>query len=227
MLFKQLVLLISIWFLSAACTEALAGECADYDRITAQLGKQYHEQLIFSGFADARDSKAAAAIYEFWANPERGSWSLVAHKLLQFQIDDSSVTKDCALIVNAGKRFHLPQVEQDAGNALETTAETDTVEMPSSQTSCIPHSFYAQILKRKYQEVPVLQALTKTDDLIEIYGSADSWTITQTKLQSSRNRVTGAVLRDEKTGQEIHQLCSQPAFSGKSWGLFAFIEEHI
>jgi hypothetical protein len=63
--------------------------------------------------------------------------------------------------------------------------------------------------------------------MVEIYGSKNSWTIAQTSLQSSRNRITGAMLRDENTGQEIRQFCSQPAFSGKSWGLFPFVEEHI
>jgi hypothetical protein len=227
MLFKSLILFVSIWFLSGVGMDAFSDECADYDRITAQLGKQYREQMIFSGFADAENKKAAAGIYEFWANPERGNWSLIAHKLLQFQTGDTTVTKDCALIVNSGKRFHLPQIDTNVTPALETTAETDPAEIPPSLSNCVPHGFYARILKRKYQEVPVLQALSKSENMVEIYGSKNSWTIAQTSLQSSRNRITGAMLRDENTGQEIRQFCSQPAFSGKSWGLFPFVEEHI
>lgn len=233
MAFKRLILIVMTLFGGGAGTALAAGECADYDRITAQLGKKYGEQMLFTGFADTADKKTAAAIYEFWANPERGNWSLLAHKLLQLQIGGENVTKDCALIVNTGKRFHLSQIEAIGDRAIkdrgiETTAEAeDTGTLPPSMSSCVPHQFYARILQRKYQEVAVLHALTKTEDMLEIYGGKESWTIAQTRLQSSKNRLTGTVLRDEKTGQEIHQLCSMPAFSGKSWGLSSFVEDHI
>ena len=221
---KKFLLLASCLTLSLASVAAIASECPDYDRVTTQLGKKFHEQMVFSGFTDSKDKQAAAAIYEFWANPEKGNWSLIAHKLLQFQIDGKTKTKDCAFIVNSGKQFQLTKIDPEVTAVdVNNQAETATPTNPS----CIPHDFYAQTLKNRYQEVPVVQALAKDDAMVEIYASADSWTITSTKVQSSRNTMTGTVLRDEKTGQEIHQLCSRPAFSGKSWGTFQFVEKHI
>lgn len=225
MLLKKISLLAGCLILSLSSTHLLAYECPDYNRVTGQLDKKFHEQMVFSGFTDSKDNKAAAAVYEFWANPEKGTWSLIAHKLLQFQIDGSTKTRDCAFIVNSGKKFQLTKVDPKTGTP--DPSEQATTMNTSMNPGCIPHAFYAQTLKTKYKEVPVLQAIAKNEAMVEIYGSADSWTITSTKVQSSRNTMTGTVLRDEETGQEIHQLCSRPAFSGKSWGMFGFIEEHI
>ncbi len=192
--------------------------CTDYDRLTSQLDRKFKEQRFFSGLTNSNDKRAAAAVYEFWANPKKGSWSLVAHKLLQFQIDGKTKTKDCAFIVNSGKRFQLASINLDA----EPSNQAESALAAPMNPSCIPHDFYAQTLKTRYQEVPVVQALAKDDAMVEIYGSADSWTITSTQVQSSRNPMTGVVLRDGETGQEIHQLCSRPAFSGRSWSTYDF-----
>jgi hypothetical protein len=185
--------------------------------------------MIFSGFADSDEKHAANVIYELWANPARGNWSLIANKLVIFQYDGTPVSKNCVYMVNSGKQHHLVatrhDMEVEPEKIIQSTSEP--AEQQSTLYNCVPRGIHAQALKTRHDEVPILQALDEDKAMIEVYGSRNSWTITQVKAREVRNVMTGAPLTDTKTGQEIHQLCSSPAFSGKTWGLYPFKNQHI
>ena len=229
---------IKIALLGFACISALfsthkvvAGECPAYDEVTAQLEKKYSEQRLFSGFAYQQDSKNVGAIYEFWSNPKHGNWSLVARKLVMFQYHGRQVTRDCGFVTSAGQGYNLVTLKTNSENVAAMPdapgqSEAAGVTAPLN-SSCIPHSRLAYALLERYQEKPVLQALTKDSALIEIYASKDSWTITKAQLQGVKNSLNGTPLLDVKTGQEIRQICSTAVFSGQNWGLFDLHEDHI
>jgi hypothetical protein len=225
--------LMMVGFVSATVVtmNGFAMECASYEQIQGKLRSKYGEQKIFSGFTDTEDKQAANVIYEFWANPERGNWSLIANKLIIFQYNGNTIHENCVFIVNSGKRHHLTSTRhQDLDIDAEKTDSSASADEPTDTTplyNCVPRDRHAQALKNRHDEIPVLQALAEDKALIEIYGSSDSWTITRVKAREVRNLMTGAPLTDTSTGQEIHQLCSSPAFSGKSWGLYQISEQPI
>lgn len=90
----------------------------------------------------------------------------------------------------------------------------------ATNLNCIPRERHAAALKERYNEVPIMRALADDDTVLEIYGSNESWTITLAKIREVRNTMTGRPLTEELTGQKIHQLCSDPAYSGKTWTVF-------
>ena len=113
------------------------------------------------------------------------------------------------------------QAEPNASTEPSASSAAPAAPTAASQITpymnCIPHERHAKALKERYNEVPVVQALAEDDTVLEIYGSENSWTITQAKIREVRNTATGRPLTNEKTGQKIHQLCSDPAYSGKTW----------
>lgn len=233
----KLSVLLGLWMAGAFWQTAGAVECVPYEDITGKLEKTYGEQLVFNGFADADNRPSAPAVYELWVNPERGNWSLVSHQVYLFQRNSQTKmhTKSCARIVSSGKRHDVltgpaatatALAEQPAQLALaEEPAATEPAARP--QLNCLPREQHAKALKDRYNEVPVLRALADDDTVLEVYGSADSWTITKAGIREVRNTVTGMPLTDKNSGQKIHQLCSDPAYSGKTWGLFEPDWSHI
>lgn len=218
--------------LSIACTEALAEQCSSYEELGINLEKQYGEQRVFSGFANREGDKAAATIYEFWSNPERSTWSLVAHKLLQVHYEGRQITRECAFVVRSGNRHRLADKEVAVTDSAQPAVAGQEVSAASALSylqspGCVSPSSSARALKERYGEEPVLRALTEDGAIIEIHGGHSSWTITGAWIREARNPITGAMLRDTSTGQEIHQLCSVALFSGKSWGLFSIQEDAI
>lgn len=221
---------------------AAAFDCHPYEEVTAKLSSSYSEQLLFSAFADADDKTGSNSVYELWVNPERGNWSLLAHRVFLFQRDTSTgvQAKSCSLIVSSGKKHRLlsaqpvaaspdqigPPQAQPAGVELNDD-EGSGVATINSTLNCIPRERHAAALKQRYNEVPLMRALAEDDTVLEFYGSGDSWTITQSKIREVRNTMTGRPLIDQITGQKIHQLCSDPAYSGKTWTLFDPSQSHI
>lgn len=225
---------IRIALLGVACFSALlstheaaAGECPAYDDVTAQLEKKYSEQRLFSGFVYHEDSNNVGAIYEFWANPAHGNWTLLARKLVMFQYHGRQVTRDCGFITSSGKGYNLVNLSAGSHPAEASDKPEQAGVTAPLNSSCIPHSRLASALLERYEEKPVLQALTKDSALVEIYASKDSWTITRAQLQGLKNAFTGTPLHDVKTGQEIRQICSTAVFSGQDWGFFELNEDHI
>lgn len=218
MLFKKpLQLALGLFAITTVATDALAESCPSYEEVTAKLNKQYGEQIIFTGFTDSGSERKATSVFEFWSNPERGSWSLVAHKLVLIQADGRQVSKDCAFVVKAGTQHQiLPAVAVDNQPEVADSAETEVTE-PLNR-NCIPHSQHAKALRERYQEEPVLQAITSDKTLLEIYGGNASWTIVQSQIKALTNPMTGTAMRAPETGQEIHQMCSTALSAGTSWG---------
>jgi hypothetical protein len=228
LMFRNVSIILVFLAINGIVIDGFAGECDSYDQIQAKLNGKYGEQMIFSGFADSEENHSANVIYELWANPERGNWSLISNKLIMFQYDVTADSNNCVYMVNSGKQHHLVATRHDMQIEPEKTVKIE--EEPADQSAlynCVPRGVHAQALKTRHDEIPVLQALDEEAALIEVYGSHNSWTITRVKSREVRNVMTGAPLTDIKTGQEIHQLCSSPAFSGKTWSLYPFKNQHI
>lgn len=210
-----------------AAHDALAEDCMSYDQMKAKLSRRYGEQLVFSGFADSDTNKASNAIFEFWANPSQGNWSLIVQKLMQFQYENVKLTKNCAFIVNTGKQHQVVEAMRYTDGAAAPKDEPPLLPANDYDYNCTPRNQHAQVLKEKHHEVPVVQALTADEEILEIFGSDNSWTITNARIREVRHSLTGAPLTDAKTGQEIHEFCSTPAYSGKTWGLFPATQDNI
>ena len=226
MLLKQIKWYCGLFAATIMSAQSSAFECRTYDEVTAKLDKKYGEQLMFNGFTDSDSKTAANAIYEFWANPGKGNWSLIARKLFLFQHKTGVFSKSCVFIVNSGKQYYKnnphPLLTDNTNSDIQVAATE-----PTKYVNCIPRDRHARALKERYDEEPFVHALTDDETIVEIYGSDTSWTITRAKIREVRSTMTGRPLMDESTGQHIHQLCSDPAFSGKTWGQFAAVEEHI
>lgn len=211
----------------ATMASGFAFECSSYEQMRAKLQEKYGEQVVFSGFSDSEKSQAANAIYEFWANPEQGNWSLTANKLIIFEYHGTIVNKNCVILLDSGKRHHL--VEAGANSQAEVPNKSNSIPEPDKHSpdtmtdtslyNCVPRGMHARALKKSYGEESLLQGLSDEEALIEVYASGNSWTITRVQAREVRNIMTGTKLTDDKTGQEIHQFCSSPSYSGKSWSL--------
>lgn len=197
--------------LTVSTAAAAADVCPNYDEVTGKLGKRYHEQKLFSGFSDNAGGDGSSAMYEFWGNPQRGSWSLIAHKLMLFQDGGRQTTRACAYVVSSGKGFR--QLGADAQRPQPGG------EFNPEQTRCMARAQHARLLADRYQERPLVSALATDQSLLEIYAGHDSWTVTRAKMREMKNPLNGAALRDSRTGQEIRRLCSSAMFSGVTWGL--------
>jgi hypothetical protein len=217
-------LLVSILVISSfITTSAQAFECLTYQSIQTQLLRQYGEQPLFRGFADAKSEKGSNEIYELWGNPENGSWSLIVQKLLVYQSHGKEMNKSCTLIIASGSEF-------SPTSSFPTKDSSDRITKPGhsavlSETrqyngQCIPHSRFVRELDKRFNESSVLLAISPAGSIIEIFVSPDSWTMVSASAGSVTHPVTGAPMTNPVTGQEIYQLCSMPIYSGKSWGLF-------
>lgn len=230
----KLKLIFGVWVAASFWQTAGAFECTPYEELTGKLQKTYSEQLVFNGFTDSDERPNASAVYELWVNPERGNWSLVNHQVYLFQRDSEAdvMTKSCARIVSSGKRHDMLQrataaeVVAPESSPVNDTAEAQPLAV-APQFNCITRERHAKALKDRYNEVPVLRALADDQTVVEFYGSGDSWTITQAGIREVRNTVTGMPLTEQQSGQKIHLLCSDPAYSGKTWGLFEPTKKHI
>ncbi|MFO1349182.1 MAG: hypothetical protein U1F68_00285 [Gammaproteobacteria bacterium] len=227
MFYHRLGWLASVFVLGLASHPALAGECLSYAQMQAKLGGNAGEQLIFSGFEDSAGKPSANAIYEFWANPRQGNWSLVVQELMLLRNGAVSVTKNCVSAVVSGHQHHLIAARRNSARAAPGAAEVNSVASAASGHDCIPRDRYAAILQAHQQEAPIIRALTDEGSVVEIYAGAVSWTIANTEIRKIRDDTTGTPLTDATSGQEIHELCSAPAFSGKSWGLFTVVDPDI
>lgn len=196
---------------------AHADLCPTYDEVAGKLEKRYGEQKLFSGFGELDAGAGANAVYEFWSNPQRGNWTLLAHKLLLFQDGGRRVTRSCAFVVDSGKRHRdLAELTAPASPAV-----ADAGAPTASGPNCVARSQHAQVLADKYHERPTVQALSNDKSLLEIYAGEASWTITRARVRELHHPISGAALRDRKTGQEIRSLCSRAVYSGGQWGRFA------
>ena len=239
--------------LGLLATNAQALTCKSYGEVAAKLAKKYGERMMFSGFTNSAENNMATSVYEFWANPNRGNWSLLAHKLFLIQVDETVISKSCAFIVKSGKEHRLrtslqsrpaltdePVVVNAQSDAVQPDAVQEAIEsqaavasapttntVPTPFLNCIPRAQHAKALKDRYNEVPVLQALADDQSMMEVFSSKNSWTITQAKLREVRSSMNGMPVVEKQTGQRIHQLCSDPAYSGKTWSLLRIEQDHI
>lgn len=209
-------LILGLLFLGSWAATAAASVCPSYEEVQNSLERTYGESKIFGGFADD-DDHSATAIYEFWANPERGTWSLVAQKLIQFQYGNRTTTRHCTFVINSGSQHRLMTDHDEFKTATrEANAAPNTRHYPG----CVPRSSFAYQLETDYHETPLLYALASDGALVEVYGGEESWTIFRSQLKGIAHPLVGQPLTDPQTAQEIRQLCFTAAFSGKSWGIF-------
>lgn len=214
-------LIMGTLFLGSWAATASASVCPSYEQVQNSLERTYGEKKIFGGFADD-DDHSATAIYEFWANPELGSWSLVAQKLIQFQYGSQTSTRHCTFVINSGIQ-HVLMTATDDFKPTTTTESTASRSAPR-HPGCVPRSSFAHSLETDYQEAPILYALASDGALVEVYGGKKSWTIFRSQVKGLTQPRAGEPLTDPNTAQEIRQLCFTASFSGKSWGVFPIME---
>lgn len=218
-MFKNAVYLAGFFIFAVNVASAQESRCASYEQLTDRLSQQFGEQKLFGAFNDSPQSGSASTVYEFWSNPERGNWSLVALKLVAFLYAHKKVTSACAFLVDSGQFHQL--LKEASGSVKSPDNDSSNDNDGFGGPGCLAHNRLAEILADRHKERPILHALTNDQSLLEVYGGTNSWTIARAKLQGLRNPLSGGALPEQPAGQEeVFGLCSLPILSGKSWGLF-------